>query len=184
MAIAAHLFLDARTDTKISAFVQVPRFYNANFVQFYVTQIMYKVVITFNKMVSLASFLTSQFPTAKWATHENLLQPQSSRLGNANSTVPTGTPSVLPPSFPPAKVPTTLLRWFDLRGLLWTGVYHCNDLSMQSSTILLESENPWRPLHPKCSILDLLRSDQHHYRFLYPVLADAYTLLAVVVEEE
>jgi hypothetical protein len=124
-----HLFLDPRADAKISASVQVARFYNANFMQFYVAQIMYKVVITFNKMVSRASFLTPQFPSAKWTTHENY-QPQSSPLGNANFEVPTGTPSILPPSLPPAKVPTTLLRGSDLRGLLWPGIYHCNDLSM------------------------------------------------------
>jgi hypothetical protein len=54
---------------------------------------------------------------------------------------------------------------------------------MQPSTILLESDNPWGPLHPECSILDLLCSDQHRDGFLYLVFADAYPLLAVAVEE-
>ena len=91
---------------------------------------------------------------------------------------------VLPSSLPTTKVPSALLRWSNLRGLLWPGIYHCNDLSMQSSSILLEPNNPRRPLHRECSILDLLRSDQHRYGFLHIVFADAYTLLAVVVEEE
>jgi hypothetical protein len=55
---------------------------------------------------------------------------------------------------------------------------------MQSSAILLESNNPWRPLHQECSILDLLRSHQYLHGFLHPVLANAYTLLAVFVEEK
>jgi histidinol-phosphate/aromatic aminotransferase/cobyric acid decarboxylase-like protein len=55
---------------------------------------------------------------------------------------------------------------------------------MQSSTILLEPNNPRGPLHPERSILDLLRSNQHRYGFLYLDFADAYTLLSFVVEEE
>ena len=55
---------------------------------------------------------------------------------------------------------------------------------MQPGTILLESDNSWGSLHPECSILDLLCSDQHHYGFLYLVFADAYPLLALAVEEE
>jgi hypothetical protein len=95
-----------------------------------------------------------------------------------------GTSPILPSSLPTTKVPVALLRWFDLCGLLWLSIHYRNDISMQSSAILLEPNNPRRPLHPEWSILDLLRSYQHRYGFLHLDFADAYTVLALVVEEE
>lgn len=77
-----------------------------------------------------------------------------------------------------------MLRRSCLRRLLWFGIHHCYYISMQPCAVLLESNNPWWPLHQECSILDLLRGHQYHNGFLYPVLADANSLFAVVVEEE
>ena len=95
-----------------------------------------------------------------------------------------GTSPVLPSSFPTTKVPVALLRWSDLCGLLWLSIHYRNDISMQSSTILLEPNNSWRPLHSEWSILDLLRNYQHRYGLVHLDFADARTLLALVVEEE
>ena len=107
-----------------------------------------------------------------------------SSSGNTNPEILVGTSALLPPGLPTTKVPAALLRWSDICGLLWLSIHYRNDISMQSSTILLEPNHSRGPLHPEWSILDLLRSYQHRNGFLHLDFADAYTLLAFVVEEE
>lgn len=62
---------------------------------------------------------------------------------------------------------------------------HCrNNLSMYSSSLLLERDDFGRALHLLSSILCLVRHYQYHPGFLHLMFTDAITISPIFIEEE
>ena len=95
-----------------------------------------------------------------------------------------GVTGLLPSHISESKVPHLMLCRPSVCGLVRYCLHHRNNLSMYPSTLLLESDDIRRSLHPLRPVLDLVCHYQYCHRFLHLVLADAIAVSPFAVEEE